>query len=71
MVELNHRLAMQMQLEEADEDAYSSEHSSDYKDKVEYASDSPNQSATDDQTGTEVQIKFKRRKKQRDEELTE
>lgn len=41
IMDLNHKLAMQMLLDDADEDAYSSEHSSDIKDKVEYASDSP------------------------------
>lgn len=54
---------MNLQLEEADEDAYSSEHSSDYKDKVEYA-DSPTQSGDDS-------VAPKKRKKSHDREITE
>jgi hypothetical protein len=64
IMDLNHKLAKQMLHDDRDEDAYSSEHSSDYKDKVEYASDSPTQSGEE---GT----KLKKRRKSRDQEITE
>ena len=65
IMDLNHKLAMQMLLDDADEDAYSSEHSSDFKDKVEYASDSPTQS------GEEGASKLNKRRKSHDEDITE
>ena len=64
IMDLNHKLAKQILRDDRDEDAYSSEHSSDFKDKVEYASDSPTQSGEE---GT----KLKKRRKSRDEEITE
>jgi hypothetical protein len=66
VMDLNHRLAMQLQLEEADEDAYSSENSSDYKDKVEYASDSPG-----GESGDETSMLKRNKKSKLDQEVTE